>query len=72
MMEKREYNSMEKKILSLLYAAGKPLPTEKIAKHLDMSRITVKKYLLGLEKDNRVMSKEEGRAVYWWLSTTKD
>ena len=70
-MEKQEYSSIERKILSILYAAGKPLPTERIAKHLDMSRITIKKYLLGLKKKNKVDSKKEGRGVYWWLSTGK-
>ena len=62
-MEKQEYSSIEKKILSILYAAGKPLPTERIAKHLDMSRITIKKYLLGLKKKNKVDSKKEGRVT---------
>ncbi|MEM0143811.1 MAG: HTH domain-containing protein [Candidatus Parvarchaeum sp.] len=71
-MEKQlEYSSVEKKILSILYSAGKPLPTERIAKQLDISRITAKKYLLGLEKNGKVSSKKEGRAVYWWLSLSK-
>lgn len=70
-MPKQEFNPTERRILSILYAAGKPLPTERIAKQLDMSRITVKKYLLGLKKDNRVNSKKEGRAVYWWLNVNK-
>jgi hypothetical protein len=30
-----------------------------------------KKYLLNLEKDNKVKSEKEGRAVYWWLSIKK-
>ena len=62
-----EYSSLEKKIMSILYSAGKPLPTERISKQLDISRITAKKYLLGLEKNGKVNSKKEGRAVYWWL-----
>ena len=70
-MEKQEYSSIEKKILSILYSAGKPLPTERIAKHLDMSRITIKKYLLGLKKKNKVNSEKEGRGVYWWLNVEK-
>ena len=70
-MEKQEYSQMEKKIMSILYSAGKPLPTERIAKQLDISRITAKKYLIGLEKDKKVESKKEGRAVYWWLSFSK-
>jgi DNA-binding GntR family transcriptional regulator len=64
-----EYSSLEKKIMSILYSAGKPLPTERISKQLDISRITAKKYLLGLEKNGKVGSKKEGRAVYWWLSS---
>ena len=70
-MEKQEYSQLEKKIMSILYSAGKPLPTERIAKQLDISRITAKKYLLGLEKNGKVSSKKEGRAVYWWLSSNK-
>jgi len=66
-MEKQEFSSLEKKILSILYSAGKPLPTERIAKQLDISRITAKKYLLNLEKDKKLKSEKEGRAVYWWL-----
>jgi len=71
MMEKQEFSSLEKKILSILYSAGKPLPTERIAKQLDISRITAKKYLLNLEKNNKVKSEKEGRAVYWWLNFNK-
>ena len=71
-MEKQsEYSSIEKKIISILYSAGKPLPTERIAKQLGISRITAKKYLLGLEKEAKVSSKKEGRAVYWWLNVNK-
>ncbi|MGC8621772.1 MAG: hypothetical protein ACP5U0_07675 [Caldisphaera sp.] len=47
------------------------MPTERIAKQLDISRITAKKYLIGLEKDKKVESEKEGRAVYWWLSSSK-
>ena len=65
-----EYSSLEKKIMSILYSAGKPLPTERIAKQLDISRITAKKYLLGLEKNGKVSNKKEGRAVYWWLNSS--
>ena len=57
--------------MSILYSAGKPLPTERIAKQLDISRITAKKYLLGLEKKGKVSSRKEGRAVYWWLNVNK-
>jgi response regulator of citrate/malate metabolism len=67
----KEYNSAERKIMSILYSAEKPLPMERIAKQLDMSRITVKKYLLGLEKQKKVASKKVGRAVYWWLNINK-
>ena len=45
--------------------------TERIAKQLDISRITAKKYLLGLEKEGKVSSKKDGRAVYWWLNSSK-
>ena len=70
-MEKQsEYSSIKKKIISILYSAGKPLPTERIAKQLDI-RITAKKYLLGLEKAGKVSSKKEGREVYWWLNSSK-
>ena len=68
MMEKQEYSQVERKILSILYAAGKALPTERIAKQLDISRITAKKYLIGLEKNKKVESRKEGRGVYWWLN----
>jgi len=67
-MESQELSSVEKKILSILYSAAKPLPTERIAKQLDISRITAKKYLIVLKKNEKVMSKKEGRSVYWWLN----
>ncbi len=70
-MEKQEFSSVERKILSILYSAGKPLPTERIAKQLDISRITAKKYLIVLEKNKKVNSKKEGRSVYWWLNFNK-
>lgn len=66
-----EYSSLEKKIMSILYSAGKPLPTERVAKQLDISRITAKKYLLSLEENGKASSKREGRAVYWWLIVGK-
>lgn len=65
------YKPIEKRILAVLYSAEKPLPTERIAKQLDISRITIKKYLLGLKQRSKVKSKKEGRAVYWWLSSDK-
>ena len=58
-----EYSSLEKKIMSILYSAGKPLPTERIAKQLNISRITSKKYLLGLEKKYKVRSKKEEQCI---------
>ena len=61
----------ERKILSILYSARKSLPTERVAKQLGMSRITIKKYLEELKKDNKVDSKRVGRAVYWWLNVNK-
>ena len=48
------------------------LPSERIAKQLDISRITAKKYLLSLEKNGKVNSKKEGRAVYWWLNSNNE
>ncbi len=63
-----EYAETEKRIMSILYTAGTPLPMERIAKQLKLSRITVKKYLLSLKVKKVVNSGKLGRAVYWWLS----
>lgn len=65
-----EYNPTERKIISILYTAGKPLPMERIAKQLKLSRITVKKYLLGLKAKKVVTFKKRGKALCWWLLTT--
>ena len=64
-----EYSETQKKIISILYTAEMPLPMERIAKQLKLSRITVKKYLLSLQAQKAVKSKKIGRAVYWLLSS---
>jgi DNA-binding GntR family transcriptional regulator len=63
-----EYTETEKRIMSILYTAGTPLPMERIAKQLKLSRITVKKYLLSLQAQKVVSTEKMGRSVYWWLA----
>lgn len=60
-------NQTKRDIMSLLFNVGKPLPTERIAKQLGISRITAKKYLKKLKADKSVESTRKGRAVDWWL-----
>lgn len=66
-----EYTETEKGIMSILYTADMPLPMERIAKQLKLSRITIKKYLLSLQARKVVSSKKIGRSLYWWLNINK-
>lgn len=68
-MEKEiTYKNTEKNIVSMLYAANKPLTTENLAEKCNISRLTAKKYLKILEKDKIVESIRSGKAIYWWLA----
>lgn len=54
-MTKREFNAIEQKILRLLYQTKAPLTVYEIAKELDISFPTVKKYIGQLEKDKIIL-----------------
>lgn len=62
-----DFTSEEARVLNALYAAGKPLTTQKVADTADMSWKTAKKYLLGLRDQDVVGAGKYGRATYWWL-----
>jgi DNA-binding IclR family transcriptional regulator len=64
-----DFSAEEARILNALYAAGKPLTTQKVADSADMSWKTTKKYLAGLREQEFVEAGRHGRATYWWLQT---
>lgn len=59
----------EARVLNALYAAGKPLTTQKVADSADMSWKTAKKYLSALREQEFVEAGRHGRGTYWWLQT---
>ena len=64
---KEKYGHAEKRILTILYAANKPLTTQEIANKTDMARLTAKKYLIALQDKHKVEGGRYGKSIYWWL-----
>ncbi len=63
-----KFNLQERNILSVLYAAEKPLTTETIARLAGISRITARKYLNNLQKRSILEFKELNKGIYWWIA----
>ncbi|MGC8567571.1 MAG: FaeA/PapI family transcriptional regulator [Caldisphaera sp.] len=63
-----KFNLQERNILSVLYAAEKPLTTETIARLAGISRITARKYLNSLREKGILRSKELNKGIYWWIA----
>lgn len=64
-----ELSSQEKRVIDTLYAAEKPLTTQKVADNSEMAWATAKKYLLQLREKNIVTAGRHGKSTYWWLKT---
>lgn len=64
-----EFTSSEERVLDALYAAEKPLTTQKVADTADMSWKTAKKYLMNLREKNFVDAGRHGKSTYWWLQS---
>lgn len=64
-----EFTSSEERVLNALYAAEKPLTTQKVADTADMSWKTADKYLKQLREKNVVDAGKHGKSTYWWLIT---
>ena len=64
---KEKYSHAEKRILTILYVANKPLTTQEIANKTDMVRLTAKKYLISLQNKGKVEGGRYGKSIYWWL-----
>ncbi len=63
-----KFNLQERNILSVLYAAEKPLTTETIARLAGISRITARKYLNNLQERGILEFKELNKGIYWWIA----
>ncbi len=63
-----KFNLQERNILSVLYAAEKPLTTETIARLAGISRITARKYLNRLQERGILRFKELNKGIYWWIA----
>lgn len=63
------FSREEASVLNALYAADKPLTTQKVADNAGMSWKTAKKYLSELRDRSIVDAGRYGRATYWWLET---
>ena len=61
------FTTNEKRILNLLYVAGRPLSTRLIAKKLKISWSTARDALEALQKSGYVRSERRGLKVFWWL-----
>ncbi len=63
-----KFNLHERNILSVLYAAEKPLTTETIARRTSISRITARKYLNILQEKGILEFRELNKGIYWWIT----
>lgn len=64
-----ELSQQEKRVIDALYAAHKPLTTQKVADNAEMSWATAKKYLVQLREKGIVDAGRRGKSTYWWLET---
>lgn len=64
-----ELNPAEKRIVTVLYHAQKPLSTSDIATRSELSWATTKKYLDSLHRKKLLRKGKQGKAIYWWIRT---
>lgn len=61
------FSPQERRIIHALYAANKPLTTNKVAEYAEMSRPTAKLYLTKLYKREIVDGGKYKKGIYWWI-----
>lgn len=66
-----DLNPIEKRIVTVLYHAQKPLSTSDIARRSKLSWTTAKKYLDILNGKKLLYRGTHGKSVYWWIRTDK-
>lgn len=64
-----DLNPAEKRIVTVLYHAQKPLSTSDIATRSELSWATTKKYLDVLHRNKLLRKGKQGKAIYWWIRT---
>jgi len=64
-----DFHQNERRVLDALYAAEKPLSTQKVADMADMSWPTADKYLNRLREKEFVTAGKLSKTTYWWLQT---
>jgi DNA-binding IclR family transcriptional regulator len=64
-----DLNPAERRIVTVLYHAQKPLSTSDIAKRSEMSWATTKKYLTTLYEKKLLRRAKKGKSIYWWILT---
>jgi Mn-dependent DtxR family transcriptional regulator len=64
---KGKFTPEERRVLSVLYMAQKPLTTFAVSEQAEMAWQTAKKYLERLRKAGYVSRGKYGKSVYWWL-----
>ena len=62
-----KFSLEERKIINLLFISGEPLTTFIIAKYLEISWQTAKKYLMKLKQDGYVECERSGKSIHWSL-----
>lgn len=64
-----DLNPTEKRIVTVLYHAQKPLSTSDIANRAELSWATTKKYLDILQGKKLLRRGKLGKSIYWWIQT---
>lgn len=62
------FDDYEKKILNVLYAAGRPLTTKEISVKSKVTWSITKDRLLKLHRHKHIGRKEYENRIYWWLA----
>lgn len=63
-----ELSSTEKRIVTILYSAQKPLTTKRVSELARLAWPTAIKYLNILLKQKIVETGKHGKSNYWWLN----
>ena len=61
------FTPAERRILTVLYMANKPLSTFAVSEQAEMAWQTAKKHLMKLNRKGYVSRGKYGKSVYWWL-----
>lgn len=64
-----KFTPTEKRIINLLYVAGRPLTTKQVSEKLGIAWKTAKDNLVSLRKKGYVNMEDQESRIYWWLKT---